>query len=130
MPAAWNIMKRRRIRHLPVVRAGQIMGIVSDRDILLRSNLDHQGVIHVPDVPIAFAMTTSPITCPPTETVQALVRTMTEQQIDSVLVVDAQERLVGLVTSTDLLFLLLDRDPIRPLPFEFDVREEQDPYPP
>jgi hypothetical protein len=39
---AWHLMIRERIRHLPVVRAGALLGMRSDRDVL-RSRDDGQG---------------------------------------------------------------------------------------
>lgn len=35
---AWDLMQELRIRHLPVVQGGAFVGILSDRDVLLRSN--------------------------------------------------------------------------------------------
>ena len=34
---AWEIMKRRKIHHLPVVRGGRLLGMLSDRDVFLRA---------------------------------------------------------------------------------------------
>ena len=45
-----------------------------------------------------------------------------ERKIDAMPVVDG-ERLVGLVTSTDLLRLLLEHDAAWPLPFDFHVED-------
>ena len=52
---------------------------------------------------------------------------MTEQKIDAVPVVDGREQLVGLVTSTDLMLLLLRPDEAKvPLPFVFDLEHYSD----
>ncbi len=37
LDAAWRIMTRERIRHLPVVRAGALIGMLSDRDVLVHA---------------------------------------------------------------------------------------------
>ena len=122
---AWNIMTRERIRHLPVVRAGALFGMISDRDILCRGKLDKEGVFHVTsDHLVAEAMTPVPLaTCESSTDVREIVRTMTEKKIDAVPVVRGLH-LVGLVTSTDLLLLLLRGDEAQPLPFTFDLVEE------
>jgi CBS domain-containing protein len=53
-----------------------------------------------------------------------LVRLMTERKIDAVPVVDRANQLVGLVTSTDLLLLLLSREEAKiPLPFMFHIEQ-------
>ena len=34
---AWSLMQRLTVRHLPVVFSGKVVGILSDRDLLLRA---------------------------------------------------------------------------------------------
>ena len=123
LDAAWLIMKRERIRHLPVARAGVLLGILSDRDVLVRSSLGADGNVVVPKGLVAVAMTASPVTCVPSTPVSQLVRLMTERKIDAIPVISGEGRLVGLVTSTDILLLLIDFEEARPLPFEFRLRE-------
>lgn len=123
LDAAHRIMQRRRIRHLPVVRGGQLLGILSDRDVLLRARQTDDGMVVVPIVPVATAMTPAPITCEPTTEIATLVHLMTERKIDAVPVVTPSGTLAGLVTSTDLLLLLLERDETQPLPFSFRLFE-------
>jgi acetoin utilization protein AcuB len=122
--AAFAVMERERIRHLPVVQGGALLGILSDRDVLARATMRDNGLLEVPRDPVALAMTPAPITCEPTTSVAELARVMTERKIDAVPVLRGS-RLVGLVTSTDLLLLLVGADEARPLPFEFHVLEEQ-----
>ena len=122
---AWRIMTREHIRHLPVVRAGALIGMLSDRDILSRGTLRKDGTLDVPTaIIVADAMTPTPIkTCDASTQVAEIARTMTDEKIDAIPVVRGL-RLVGLVTSTDLLYLLIQRDEARPLPFDFRVVEE------
>lgn len=122
---AWEIMQRRRIRHLPVTSGGTLLGILSDRDVLLHAQPHPEtSTPLVPDMPVAVAMTPSPATCERTTTIKDIVRVMVERKIDSVIVVDAAGSLIGLVTSTDVMQLLLGGDPLRPLPYDFEIRGE------
>lgn len=122
---AWTILQRRNIRHLPIVAAGELLGILSDRDILLHAHLRADGEIVVPEIPVALAMTANPVTCERTTPISEIVRLFVERKIDSMPVVDRRKTLVGLVTSTDLLLLLLDGDLRRPLPYKFELYEER-----
>lgn len=123
--SAWHVMQRERIRHLPVVRAGALVGVLSDRDVLARSTMTKSGHLEVPtDVVVGEAMTHTPLaTCEVDTDIRELVQVMTERKIDAIPVVRGL-KLVGLVTSTDLLLLLLDKDEARPLPFEFELVDE------
>lgn len=103
------------IRHLPVVEDGELVGILSDRDVMTCSSQ--------PLSPCRDAMTPAPVTCTPSTDVARVARIMIDEKIDSLPVVDAAGALVGLVTSTDLLELLARDDAMaRVLPFEYRVR--------
>lgn len=125
LASAWVVMQRDRLRHLPVVRNGALIGMLSDRDILVRSRLDETGRVLVrAEITIGEAMTPAPLTtCDATTDIANIVRVMTEQKIDAVPVVRGS-KLVGLVTSTDLLLLLVKLDESQLLPFEFDIVED------
>ena len=126
---AWRVMTRERIRHLPVVRAGALIGMLSDRDVLARGTMGKDGILDVaPHDIVGEAMTPTPlVTCDASTNVSELARRMTEEKIDAIPVVNGL-RLVGLVTSTDLLTLLLDRGEGVPLPFEFRLIEDPRAY--
>lgn len=120
---AHRIMQRELIRHLPVVRSGALLGILSDRDLLARGTLRADGTLHLPHDIVASAMTAAPVSAEADAPIAALVRLMTERKVDAIPIVRGL-RLVGLVTSTDLLLLLVDlAASSSPLPFEFRLDE-------
>lgn len=120
---AWALMLELRVRHLPVVQRGSLVGIVSDRDVLARSALTDDGAVVVDDRYVGDAMTVGPFTCHTSTPVAVLAQTMIDHKIDALPVVaeNDPESIVGLVTSTDLLWLLID-DQARVLPLEFTLR--------
>ena len=110
--SAARTMEVMRIRHLPVVEGGRLVGIISDRDLMKRSTNASCGE----------AMTAAPVTCLPNASVSHVARLMIEHKIDSIPIVNYSGTLAGLVTSTDLLSLLVDENHAHALPFEFRLQ--------
>ena len=119
---AWGILRRENIRHLPIMESNQLVGMVSDRDLLCAGDLLQSGELAFWEQTVAEIMTKAPIVCTPHTSVAVAAQLMTERKIDALPVV-SDGRLVGLVTSTDLLLLLADQAPVYALPFDFRVRE-------
>lgn len=105
LTVAWRLMQDRRIRHLPVVAGERLVGIVSDRDVLLRATRGEQGPV-VPDVTVGEVMTMAPLAVAEDVPIAELAHTMLEARIDALPVLGSNNRLLGLVTSSDLLRVL------------------------
>jgi len=103
-----DIMRLGRIRHLPVVDGSRLAGIISERD-LFRSSLaqalgygtkasrDLMKDLHIKDIMVSEVTTVSPET-----NLCAAVQIMVDKKIGCLPVVE-NERLVGLITETDIL---------------------------
>jgi CBS domain-containing protein len=127
LEVARDIMREWEIRHLPVMRDKQLVGILSDRDLLLYTETEGIDGAHLmTDRQVREAMTVKPITCGPTDSISHIAGLMIENKIDCVPITEANESgLVGLVTSTDLLDLLRERDILdvsRSVPWSYAVR--------
>jgi CBS domain-containing protein len=105
---AWRLMADHRLRHLPVLSDGRLIGLVSDRDIRSASpatNALHtqpEITIYMGTTPIQSCMTRDVITVSP----EAEIGQATQKMLDGrfgCLPVLAQERLVGILTDIDLL---------------------------
>lgn len=103
--AARDRMRFYGIRHLPIVNADRLVGIVSDRDVRVRALSEARL-----DQPIDRHMHTNVHTMAPTDTMVAAARMMVSRQISSIPVID-DGQLVGLVTSTDCLLTMLSMWP-------------------
>lgn len=123
LEAAFRVMQREQIRHLPVTQGGLLQGILSDRDLLRVARVLDDDSLAFPDQSVAVAMTAAPFVCTTRTDVTDLVRAMVEHKIDAVPVMGTDDRLAGLVTSTDLMLLLIHYDEARPLPFDWQLEE-------
>lgn len=121
---AWEILQELCVRHLPVTQGGVLTGILSDRDFLLRGQLQPNGALAFPDLSVAEAMTLQPVSCPPGAPVSRIASLMLEHRIDSIPILGLGGQLVGLITSADLLALLTEPDEEgEALPFRFQVKD-------
>lgn len=105
LPSAYALMQEKGIRHLPVVDRKTLVGILSERDVLLRSDYDH-GDAFVPDLLVSDVMQKEVVTCRPGSPLSDVTETILRLKIGCLPVVDAAGDLVGLITRTDLLRLL------------------------
>ncbi len=121
-------MRKNNFRHIVVVEGKEIVGILSDRDVFIRSTKGLTG-LDVPLIPLVEVMTTSILTCRAESTVASVAELMVAAKIDALPVVDGLGNLVGIVTSTDLLNVLADNGRVAPEPPQPKVASGQEDEP-
>jgi acetoin utilization protein AcuB len=113
--AAFELMTRHDLRHIPIVdHNDRLIGIISDRDILVDAQRGMDEAIHPSELLISEVMNPKVSTATPDTTLRAAVRLMLDKKIHAVPVVDPSMRVLGLVTSTDVMRLLLEADLVWP----------------
>ena len=105
---AHRLTREHRIRHLPVVQDGVLVGILSDRDVrsAMPSPLergDEAAAAAVAETPVSQVMTREVITTGPFDTVEDAAKLLCRHRIGALPVVDAHGRLVGMISETDVL---------------------------
>lgn len=109
----YALMAQRNIRHFPIVNAGKLVGIVSDRDIRTVGS-EHpdakQGVSLKDEV--EKIMIYPVITAHPLDPIEEAAKGMSERKIGAMPVVQG-ETLVGIVTATDFLRELTNMTGVR-----------------
>ena len=98
---AREVMFQFKSRHLPVVRDGHLVGILSDRDIALTESLGRRGSEHT----VEEAMTPSPFSCGPEAHLHAVATQMADHKYGTAVVVerDHPTKVIGLFTTIDAL---------------------------
>ena len=101
--AAQRMFADKGFQHLPVVQGGRLVGILSDRDVSQFLAGRPQGA----DLEVALAMTRSPVAVTPGTPVEEAADLLVRHSIHSLPVVEATGQLVGIVTASDLLRVLI-----------------------
>lgn len=100
---ALEMMRELDIRHLPVVEDEELKGLVSDRDLREAAALKVKAPLMVSDV-----MKTEVYVTEPETDIREVIRTMVEQKIGSTVIVNPNNEILGIFTTTDALEILLD----------------------
>ena len=108
VPEAIALMKDRHVRHLPVVDAGRVVGVISQGDIDANlpsraTSLSVQEVTYlINKLTVAKVMSRDPLTISPDALLEQAAVVMRENKIEMLPVVEGGH-LVGVITESDLL---------------------------
>ena len=108
---ALTLCRERRIRHIPIVEEGRLIGIVSDRDLRDASPAlgDAERASTLQEKRVGDVMTREVSTTVPEESIENVAQEMYELKIGSLPVVaeEDEEKLLGIVTSSDVMRALV-----------------------
>jgi acetoin utilization protein AcuB len=102
------IVQKHQIRHLPVLKDGKLVGMVTDRDLKRAtpspiSGADVETFDRVVDgTRVSQLMTRNPFTVTPSTRLKDAVKVLHDRKFGALPVIDGN-RLVGLITATDML---------------------------
>jgi acetoin utilization protein AcuB len=108
---ALTLCRERRIRHIPIVEEGRLIGIVSDRDLRDASPAlgDAERASTLQEIRVGDVMTREVSTTVPQDPIENVAQEMYELKIGSLPVVaeEDEEKLLGIVTSSDVMRALV-----------------------
>lgn len=108
------LMTELEVRHVPVVADdGRLVGVLSDRDMrmvdgLIAQDIDGDGSVQpggagVLATPASSLLSGEPITCRVDTPIDEVIDLLLAKRIGAVVVVDAGDRVAGIVSSMDVL---------------------------
>jgi len=110
---ALTLQRRHKIRHIPVVTDGHVIGILTDRDLKraspsLLSGISQEKYDELLDTTlVGQVMTRTPQTVTPETSIKEVAKILVEQKFGSLPVTEA-DQLVGIITDIDLLGALYE----------------------
>ena len=117
---ALTLCRKRRIRHIPILEEGRLVGIVSDRDLRDASPAlgDPERARTLQEIRVADVMSREVITVDPQDSIENAAQQMYELKIESLPVVSegavadggatvVEQELLGIVTSSDVMRALV-----------------------
>jgi len=96
---AHDLMRKKRIRHLPVLHGGKLVGLVSLRDLHLIETLPD---VEPDEVTVAEAMSTDVYCVAPEAPLKSVVTEMAKRKLGSAIVTRGR-KVVGVFTTVDAL---------------------------
>ena len=110
---AEELMSSHRIRQLPVVDAGHVVGMITDRDLrsLLSGQLffDTDARARALAQPVREVMSPAPFSLRPDDNLQTAITLFIDEKVGGVPVTDKDNNLLGIVTYVDLMRCFLQR---------------------
>lgn len=129
---AKELLVENRIRSLPVLEDGKLVGIVSDRDLKKASISDESGLnehelLYLNNrIPINEIMTPDPVTVSPDTTVDEVAEVMYTRKISGLPVLDNGE-LIGMITQGDIFRLMISLTGIKKKGAQIAVELDDEP---
>lgn len=133
MMKAIHLMKQHRFRRLPVMHGGELVGVVTDRDLKEASpskatTLDvHELYYLLAELQVKDIMTRNPITVREDDTVEHAAQIMLEHTISGLPVVNADGRLTGIITQSDVFRAFMHITGIQQGGIQFALKLEDKP---
>ncbi len=97
LSTAHEMMRRYRIRHLPVLEGGKLVGMLSQRDLHFIETLSD---VDPETVPVSDAMSTETYAVGPRASLRKVAAEMSDRRYGSAVIVD-KEQVIGILTTVD-----------------------------
>ena len=99
---AWKLMHDNRIRHVPICKGKKVVGLITQKDLLV--NAQNSSLL---SLPVAEVMVFDVKTTHPEASAKEVAGIMLNEKISCLPVIENDE-LVGIITESDFLGLLVD----------------------
>jgi len=133
MQTAAMLMKMHSIRMLPVVEHGDLVGVITDRDLKKASASDvtsleiHELLFLLTQIKVKEIMTKSLVTVTPDWTIEETAELLLKHKISGVPVIGGKRVIAGVITQTDVFRVLIALTGIEKGGMQFSFKVEDRP---
>jgi acetoin utilization protein AcuB len=123
-------MKMHSIRMLPVIDHGDLVGVITDRDLKKASASDatsleiHELLFLLTQIKVKEIMTKTPITITPDWTIEETAELLLKHKISGVPVIGGKKAIAGVITQTDIFRVLISLTGIEKGGMQFSFKVE------
>jgi acetoin utilization protein AcuB len=128
MQNAIYILQEQNIKMLPVMDDANLVGIITDRDLKKASPSDattldmHELLFLISKIKVRDLMKEPVFTAKPDDTVEEAAALLLEKKISGLPVIDENDRLVGIITRSDIFRVLLSLSGLGKKGIQFAIR--------
>ena len=101
---ALEITLEENIRHLPIIQGNKLVGIASHKDMMTKRYEEEPC-----QTPISAIMTENPISCYSHTPLHEAAEKMLEEKIDCLPIIESNGKVIGIVTSSDVMRAYIER---------------------
>lgn len=133
LPAAMRLMKEKKIKTLPVLEKGRLVGVVTDRDIKEASASNastlevHELRFLLDKIKVREIMSKDPVTVSPEDTVEETAKLLLDKDISGAPVVDSAGNVVGTITQKEMFKVIISLTGVGTQGMQFALRVEDRP---
>lgn len=103
---AFNLLLEKRVRQAPVVEKGELVGIVSDRDLRMAMVQNQK----INNITVGFVMTKDPVTVTEDCTMSDASKVLGVGKFNAIPVIEDTGKLKGIISTTDIIKCFLDQE--------------------
>ncbi|MDD2851023.1 MAG: CBS domain-containing protein [Desulfuromonadaceae bacterium] len=109
---AWRVLRDNQIHQAPVLDKMQLIGIVSERDLLTAINIDGGRIVESLNLRVRNVMTTPVVAAAPVTDIRRIAAVMLDHNVDGVPIINDSGRLNGFISRSDILRVVVTDPPL------------------